>query len=341
MKLSVSFFGSGQEPASPQRRYQNVLGLAEHADELGLHTLWVPERHFQDFGDLFPNPAVLAGALVSRTQRIRIHAGSIVLPLHDLIRVLEDWSILDTLSGGRIGVSVGTGWHPLDFVIRPSAFAERRNITTIGLGLLRSGWREGRIRASDPQGEQREVRIRPDRIQPELPLWLTTSGRRATWLSAGELGVSVLASTIGQTPESLAANIAAYRAAHHRHHPDGTPWVTLSVHTYLSDDRNEVRAKVETPMKTYLDSFVTQSASSERSGPADLSGSERAALLDFAFERYWSSLSMLGTPETCTATIKELDALGCDEVACLVDFGPSLPEMSRTLTLLTQTTRER
>lgn len=43
---------------------------------------------------------------------------------------------------------------------------------------------------------------------------------------------------------------------------------------------------------------------------------------------------MLGTPEHCAGTLAELSAIGCDEVACLLDFGPAQPELERTMTLL-------
>ena len=68
--------------------------------------------------------------------------------------------------------------------------------------------------------------------------------------------------------------------------------------------------------------------------PAPIPKRVIAGLLDFAFERYWSSLSMLGTPRHCAGTLAELAALGCDEAACLVDFGPTPSELERTMTLL-------
>src|SRR5699024_12726565 len=101
VKLSISFFGSGQEGVGAPERYETVLALGRLADTLGLHAVWVPERHFQDFGDLFPQPAVLAAALAATTERVGIRAGSVVLPLHHPVRVLEDWSMVDAISNGR------------------------------------------------------------------------------------------------------------------------------------------------------------------------------------------------------------------------------------------------
>lgn len=339
MKLSVSFFGSGQDGSSARARYDTVLALGGLADRFGFHAVWVPERHFQDFGDIFPNPAVLGAALAATTSRVRIHAGSVVLPLHNPIRLLEDWSMLDAMSGGRIGVSAATGWHPLDFIIAPADFAGRREKAAAMLADLRSAWRDGVVHAADPDGAQRQVRVRPERVQPELPVWLTTSGRPQTWTAAGEAGVSVLASTIGQTAASLADNANRYR--HCFDYTRGTqPWITLVVHTYVGDDddtdRQDVRRRVEEPMKRYLASFLRQQASAADGAASELDAAAQADLLDFAFERYWSSMSMFGTTRHCAETLAELTALGCDEVACLVDFGPPRAELERTMTRLAE-----
>ena len=57
------------------------------------------------FGGLYPNPSVAGAALAAITERVDIRAGSCVLPLHDPIRVAEEWSLVDNLSNGRVGIS--------------------------------------------------------------------------------------------------------------------------------------------------------------------------------------------------------------------------------------------
>ena len=54
---------------------------------------------------------LLLSALAARTERIQLRAGSLVSPLHDTIRVFEDWSVLDHLSRGRCSLSFGSGWN--------------------------------------------------------------------------------------------------------------------------------------------------------------------------------------------------------------------------------------
>ena len=81
------------------------------ADEHGFHAIWLPERHFNQFGGLFPNPSVIGAALAMVTRNIQIRSGSIVAPLHHPVRIAEEWAVVDQLSGGRVGLSFASGWH--------------------------------------------------------------------------------------------------------------------------------------------------------------------------------------------------------------------------------------
>src|SRR5215471_11465590 len=97
--LSVMFFGA-ESTGDAADRYSLVRNAAMAADELGYQAVWLPERHFDSFGGLFPNPSVLAAHLAALTFSCELRAGSVVAPLHDVIRIAEEWSLVDDLSGG-------------------------------------------------------------------------------------------------------------------------------------------------------------------------------------------------------------------------------------------------
>jgi acyl carrier protein len=52
-----------------------------------------------------------------------------------------------------------------------------------------------------------------------------------------------------------------------------------------------------------------------------LSADEMDALLEHAFDRYYLTSGLFGTPEHCVALVERLSQIGVDEVACLIDFG--------------------
>src|SRR5262245_55844939 len=122
MRYSLMAFAVTSDEVEP---YGLLLDVADIADEGPFTAIWTPERHFNRFGGSFPNPAITTAALAARTSRIELRAGSLVVGLHNPIRVVEDWSMLDALSGGRVAISFAAGWNPDDYGLAPDAFSQR------------------------------------------------------------------------------------------------------------------------------------------------------------------------------------------------------------------------
>src|SRR5690349_21853291 len=86
LQLSLFFFGADAGTTAAPGKYNLLLESAKVADAGGLAAVWVPERHFQRFGGLFGSPSVAAAAIAATTSRIRVRAGSVVLPLQNALR---------------------------------------------------------------------------------------------------------------------------------------------------------------------------------------------------------------------------------------------------------------
>ncbi len=340
IEFSLFYFASDESEPGVRDKYRLLLEGARFADENGFAAVWTPERHFHAFGGLYPSPAVASAAIAAVTKRVAIRAGSCVLPLHDPVRVAEEWALVDNLSGGRVGVSFASGWHANDFVLKPENFADRNAIMARDIDVVRRLWRGESLRLPGPDGRVVELRTLPRPLQPELPVWITAAGSPATFRMAGERGFKLLTHLLGQTPDELGEKLAIYRAAWTAKGHPGTGHVTLMLHTFVGDDIESVRETVREPMKQYLRSSVDLIKRSLRSFPAlrqradgtrppasqdldlaDLSADQADALLDFAFERYFETSGLFGTPESCAARIQRLQSLGVEEVACLIDFG--------------------
>lgn len=317
--FSLLFFASQQADFS-RGKFDLFRDSAKFADERGFEAVWVPERHFHAFGGIFPNPSLAGVVLAETTRRIRIRAGSVVMPLHHPIRVAEEWAVVDNLSGGRVDLSFAIGWNPNDFVIAPAAFTERKQRTFEGIELVRRLWRGEAIAFDNGVGEKNSVRIYPLPRQKELNIWMTCSGGRERFIEAGVHGFNILTALLFQSIEDLAAKIAAYRAARAQHGHGGAGHVTLMLHTFVGRDDESVRAAVREPFKKYLETSVDL----WRAGEArleDLPPRKRADLLEFAFERYYRKTALMGTPASCGRMVAAARGAGVDEVACLIDFG--------------------
>ena len=330
--LSVMFFGA--EPAGDAAdRYSLVRNAAIAADDLGYRAVWLPERHFDDFGGLFPSPSVLAAHLAGLTFCCELRAGSVVAPLHDVIRIAEEWSVVDNLSGGgRVGLSIGSGWNTNDFVLAPDRYAARADHALSSVRELRSMWSGQPVRRLNGSGREIELTIHPRPLSPELPLWLTASGNPQTFRAAGQLGTGVLTHLLGQSVDELAAKIALYRAARAEagHDPAGGR-VTLMLHTLATEDDAAAWQAARNPLRAYLRSALELELRAS-SGGGTVSGGRRMAptalsaavvdeLLEERSRHFYAELSLLGSVEKCRSVMGRMAAAGVDEIACLIDFG--------------------
>lgn len=335
LDFSLFYFSARADASAEGDPYRLLLEGARWADEHGFTAVWTPERHFHAFGGLYPNPAVISAALAASTKHIQIRAGSVVLPLHHPARVAEDWAVVDQLSAGRVGVSVASGWQPRDFVLAPDRYSNNRDGMFDAIEQVRRLWRGEALTFPGHDGAPVSVQTLPRPVQRELPIWVTAAGNPDTFRRAGEVGANLLTHLLGQSIDDLRAKIAIYReawdAAGHR----GRGTVSLMLHTFVGEDDDTVREAVREPMKEYLGtafnlvrdvawSFPTlksRAGAPTAEDIAALTPEETNALMDHAFERYFDTSGLFGSPETCAAQLDRIREIDVDEVACLIDFG--------------------
>ena len=84
-------------PRDANQFVSDITAEALYADQLGMHSAWIGEHHFNSLGVLSCPDLVLA-YIAARTKHIRLAPAVTVLPLHHPIRVAEQWATLDLLS---------------------------------------------------------------------------------------------------------------------------------------------------------------------------------------------------------------------------------------------------
>ncbi|MHC4379768.1 MAG: MupA/Atu3671 family FMN-dependent luciferase-like monooxygenase, partial [Planctomycetota bacterium] len=338
MEFSLMLWGASGGGPGGDNPYRLMLDAARFGDTHGFRSIWIPERHFHEFGGPYPNPAVAGAAIAAVTERIGIRTGSVVLPFHDPVLMAEDWAMVDNLSGGRVGLAIASGWHPNDFVLEPDSFADRKQIMRTRMGQLRSLWRGEPQVMRNPIGEEPEIITRPRPVQQELPIWLTAAGNPETFRLAGEMGVDILTHLLGQNVEEVAGKIRIYREAWQQAGHPGSGHITMMLHTMLGEDREEIRELARGPMCSYLATAadllkdhmsawaavrtpMNKGAYDTEFHLDDLDPQDVQDLLDFAYERYFETDALFGTLDTCGDMLDKLRTLEVDEVACLIDFG--------------------
>ena len=350
MEFGLFMWGNDDAPGS--EKYRLLIEGAKYFDSNGFNSVWTPERHFGAFGGPYPNPAVTSAAIATVTKNISIRSGSIVAPLHHPVRIAEDWAVIDNLSDGRVALSFAAGWQPNDFVIMPQNHKNNKQVMMQQIDIVRRLWRGEKVAFENPMGDMVETQTLPRPVQKELPLWFTAAGNPESYRLAGEMGMNLLTHLLGQDINEVADKIKIYRNAREEagYDPD-TGKVTLMLHTFVGENDDDVREIVRQPMKDYLQSamrlvinFAWSFPAFKRPGGQDsspddidlnnLSDAEVDTILDFAFERYFETSGLFGTPETCLKMVNRCKQAGINEIACLLDFGVETDRVMDSLPLL-------
>lgn len=82
------------------------LALAEVADRLGYRRYWFAEHHNMP-SVASTTPPVLIAAAATRTSRVRLGSGGVMLPNHAPLIVAEQFAALEAIAPGRIDLGLG------------------------------------------------------------------------------------------------------------------------------------------------------------------------------------------------------------------------------------------
>lgn len=99
--------------------YAAQLDLAQRADAAGFRALWVRDvpLNSADYPDPIGHldPWVFLGGLATRTRRVMLVSGAVVLPLRHPLHIAKAAISVQELSGGRFVLGLGSGDRPPEY----------------------------------------------------------------------------------------------------------------------------------------------------------------------------------------------------------------------------------
>lgn len=289
--------------ASDATGWQRLLARSEHAERLGLHSVWVPEMHFR--AGAMASPLLALSAIAARTHRIRLGTTSLLLPIHHPLRVAEEVAALDALSGGRVELGLGRGFAPAVLAAFGVDARDKRDRFDVALAAILAAWE-----AADAEGAASRPALRPTQ-RPHPPLLVAAFGRRGLLQSARH-GLPYLASPI-ESLDVLAENFALHRASLPAHvDPTRLPApVMRTVFVAGNDERLRIARAA----------LAAEAARASRSLPPALARAASAAPAERA---------LVGTaPEVIDLVARYRDRLGMDLLIVRSDLAGIPPEESQ------------
>jgi alkanesulfonate monooxygenase SsuD/methylene tetrahydromethanopterin reductase-like flavin-dependent oxidoreductase (luciferase family) len=301
----------------------DILDEAVYAEEVGLHSAWIGEHHISTLGVLSCPDLVLA-QVAARTTRIRLAPAVSVLPLHNPIRVAEQWATLDLLSGGRVDFAAGRGYDRREYEPFRVSVADNQSILEEGVEVVRKLWA-----SDDPISHHGRhyhfdsVATTPRPVQRPIPFYVASFSRPSIELAA-RLGCNLIVAPFAaaMTFGGLRQVRDLYDETCARHgRPAGRLMCSYFLH-FADTPQQEAAARARQIR------YYRECASAAFPGdPATAPPSYRyfAEIVERITKVRPEELSenavLLGTPAQIVDTLKKVEAAGVAEVILYVNVG--------------------
>ena len=212
MEIGIDSFADKREGANSVQAINNVIERIVFADKAGLNTFGIGEHHRKEFLD--SAPFMILSAAAARTKNIKLISAVTVLSAADPVRVFQNLSTLDLISGGRAEMVAGRGSFSEAFPLFGLDFKDYDDLFIEKLDLLLNirenefvNW-SGKFRPA-----LNNLPIYPRPIQKSVPIWLGVGGTPQSFARAGTLGLPLMVAIIGGNTHRFRPLVDIYRQA--------------------------------------------------------------------------------------------------------------------------------
>ncbi len=151
----------------------------------------------------YPDPLVALAAIAAVTRNARLSTNILLASLRPALVLAKMVATLDSLSGGRLDLGVGTGWHREEFEAAGVPYRQRWQRMDETVLACRELWRGGPSTFSSDTASFSEMYCSPTPVQARIPVWFGGEATAATARRVAEIGDGW--SPIGNTPPSEVA----------------------------------------------------------------------------------------------------------------------------------------
>lgn len=216
IELGIGMFGDVQidpttgkiQPAAA--RMQEIIEEVKLMDQVGVDFFGMGEHHREDYAVSAPEMMLAAAATV--TTNIKLGSAVSVLSSADPVKLFQDFSSLDILSGGRAEIMAGRGSFIESFPLFGYDLKDYAELFEEKLELLTRLNKQDTItwsgRFRKPLVNQQ---IFPRPVRGSLPIWVAVGGTTSSVVRAARLGLPVMFAIIGGAPENFKPLFELYR----------------------------------------------------------------------------------------------------------------------------------
>ncbi len=309
-----TFFQNLTGTHSDQEVYRHELAMADMAEPLGFDSVWAAEHHFTHY-TMCPSVTQLLTYVAARTERVQLGSMVVVLPWHEPVRVAEEISVLDHMSGGRVIFGIGRGLGRVEFNGFRLEMGESRERFVEYAEAILAALETGYMESDGKFYKQPRVAIRPRPFKTFRGRTYAAAVSPESARIMARLGIGIL--IIAQKPwDKTIAELANYREIYRELNGEEAPKPLIVSFVACHEDE----ATAQEMLKKYI---VGYSASAlehyefSNEGLADIKGYEYYGALaktiakhgEDSFVDFLADLQIYGTPDQVFERIVEYQKL--------------------------------
>jgi alkanesulfonate monooxygenase SsuD/methylene tetrahydromethanopterin reductase-like flavin-dependent oxidoreductase (luciferase family) len=301
----------------------DIAAEALHADQFGMHSAWIGEHHFNSLGVL-SCPDIVLAFIAARTKHIRLAPAVTVLPLHNPIRVAEQWATLDLLSNGRVDFAAGRGYDQREYLPFNVSFEDNQGIFEEGLEIVRKLWTaDGRISHHGRHYSFEDVRITPKPVQQPIPSYVASFSKLSIELAA-RLGCGLVVA-----PFAAAMNFGGLKQVADLYQETCAKYgkkpgrLMCSYFTHFADNKAQEDAQRARQIRYYKECVIPAFPGDPKTAPPSYRYFVEIVdrLNKVRPEDLTENSVLLGSPARITETLKKVEAAGFSEVILYFNVG--------------------
>ena len=317
----------GLEDTTDQQAFQRGFATVDRAEKMGVESVWLSEYHFIPFSVLSA-PVTVATAIASRTEKMRIGFGVVLLPLGNPIRIAEEIATLDQISQGRIDFGIGRGTFPEHHDAFNSPYPESRGRFEEYLEIILKAWTTEQFSFEGEHYQCHDLTVKPKPFQiphPPIRVGITSA---ETFPIIGRMGYPIFVnpSRVFALSE-LAPSIQAYRKAWKEAGHPGEGEIGLRVPIYLAETAEKAYAEPkESTIASISNLGQRVAASAGRTGTTGNWQAESDRILAMSYDDWVRDKVVYGTPDAVVDRLRELqEDLHLTQVVFEINYGRQIP----------------
>jgi alkanesulfonate monooxygenase SsuD/methylene tetrahydromethanopterin reductase-like flavin-dependent oxidoreductase (luciferase family) len=329
--------------------YAEELALIDLAEPLGFESAWGVEHHFTDY-TMCPDVLQYLTWVAARTRTIQVGSMVVVLPWHDPMRVAEQITMLDAMSGGRLVLGIGRGLGRVEFDGFRVPMDEARGRFVESAEMLLTGLETGYCEYDGRYVRQPRRAIRPAPFKSFRGRTYAAAVSAESMPIVAKLGAGVL--IIPQKPwETMERELAEYRRVYREVNAADAPPPVLAGWTFVDEDAGRAREMAvryiggywETVMRHYelVGDHLAKTVGYEYYAKLQEIASAKGG--NDALTEFFLDLQVWGTPEQCVDKIVDIRRrTGCETYVGVFSYaGMPIAEAERNMRLFARAVKPR